>query len=232
MRLGPGRLPRTEREILRAAKSTCGSCEALRENRGTSGRDRLPQGFRFWLVARDFEDNARPNPLRNGVLIWVLLCWLVCLPGPTWTPCWPLQSGLHLRSTDGYGGGACSRTRGGASTGSRHSARLLANGTGWRPSGICDRLTPLPNGGGTQTCELIGLAGIAGKCLVAVPGAVWHKDGPDQGDYGGGSSFNNGRARAAALAATNLRVCVGFLNPRMEERVGFPGQRHRLSFRG
>ena len=32
------------------------------EHRGSSGRDRLPQGSRFWLVLRDYEGNALKPP--------------------------------------------------------------------------------------------------------------------------------------------------------------------------
>lgn len=83
--------------------------------------------------------------------------------------------------------------------------------------------------GGAQTCELIGITEVEGRCLVAVPAAVWHKRPPKRllprtalTKVSAVEVAASGTSeRAAPLAATNLRVWIGFLDPSLELKVDF-----------
>lgn len=55
-------LPRTERDTACREIGLWLLRNLAGDHRGTSGRDRLPQGSRLWLVARDFEGNTFNPP--------------------------------------------------------------------------------------------------------------------------------------------------------------------------
>ena len=88
---------------------------------------------------------------------------------------------------------------------------------------------PASEGRARMSCEIISLVVQNGQCLVAVPGAVWHKRPPKR-LLPKASLLKVSALEAAALGAEDrgealtdakLRIWVGLLEPGLEEAVDY-----------